>query len=138
MTIELPVRFYSGAPAAAPRGLVTETWPLDLERTALIELHCWNIGFPGGVPVPPDYWVFMGSLQNHEAIAGFSRVVAAREWRVIDGAKTQAGALFESVERFDDGAVENDAGEQGSRFRQGPRRAAEILASMFQRQKREA
>jgi nicotinamidase-related amidase len=35
-------------------------------HTALIELHCWNVGFPGAPPVPDDYWVFMGSTQNHE------------------------------------------------------------------------
>src|SRR5688500_16599313 len=77
MTLELPVRSYCGVPAADPRGLVTDTWTLDLERTALIELHCWNIGFPDGPPVPPDYWVFMGSLQTHERMVPIVRDVIA-------------------------------------------------------------
>lgn len=66
MSLELPVTFYRGVPSAAPEGRVTENWSLDPGRTALIELHCWNVGLPGEVPVPADYWVFMGSLQNHE------------------------------------------------------------------------
>jgi nicotinamidase-related amidase len=77
MTFDLPVRYYSGAPAADPVGLATESWALDLRRTALIELHCWNIGFPDGPPVPPDYWVFMGSVQNHERMVPIVRDVIA-------------------------------------------------------------
>ncbi len=66
MTIELPVRFYRAVPTSDPAGLVEETWALDVEKTAFVELHCWNIGSPGGIPVPEDYWVFEGSPQNHE------------------------------------------------------------------------
>lgn len=66
MTISLPVRFYRAVPASNPEGLVTEVWDLDVGKTAFIELHCWNIGCPGGISVPEDYWVFMGSPQNHE------------------------------------------------------------------------
>lgn len=77
MTLSLPVRFYSGAPAASPRGLLRETWELDPRRTALIELHCWNIGFPDGPAVPADYWVFMGSLQNHERMVPIVREIIA-------------------------------------------------------------
>lgn len=68
MTLELPLTFYRGAPAANPDGRITETWSLNLKETALIELHCWNIGFPGEPAVPENYWVFMGSLQNHQAM----------------------------------------------------------------------
>jgi nicotinamidase-related amidase len=77
MTLNLPVTFYRGAPAADPVGRVTETWSLDLARTALIELHCWNIGWPDGVPVPLDHWVFMGSLQNHEPMVAVVQDVIA-------------------------------------------------------------
>lgn len=65
MKISLPVRFYRAVPTSNPAGLVTETWVLDVQKTAFIELHCWDIGCPGGPPVPEDYWVFMGSPQNH-------------------------------------------------------------------------
>lgn len=65
MKINLPVRFYRAVPTSRPAGLVEETWVLDVEKTAFIELHCWNIGSPGGIPVPEDFWVFEGSPRNH-------------------------------------------------------------------------
>ncbi|NLH98997.1 MAG: cysteine hydrolase [Chthonomonadales bacterium] len=67
MAITLPVRFYRAVPTSNPVGLVEEPWDLDLHRTAFVELHCWNVGCPGGPPVPEDYWVDMGSPANHEA-----------------------------------------------------------------------
>jgi nicotinamidase-related amidase len=66
MNLELPVTYYCAVPSRSPRGRVTETWTLDLARTALIELHCWNFGFPGEPPAPEEFWVFMGSPQNHD------------------------------------------------------------------------
>jgi nicotinamidase-related amidase len=64
--IALPVRYYCAVPSRNPRGHVTETWDLDLAKTAFVSLHCWNVGCPGGPPVPEDFWVDMGSPQNHE------------------------------------------------------------------------
>jgi nicotinamidase-related amidase len=66
MHIQLPVRFYRAVPTSNPDGLVEEQWSLDVGKTAFIELHCWNIGCVGGIPVPEDYWVFEGCPQNHE------------------------------------------------------------------------
>jgi nicotinamidase-related amidase len=66
MSISLPVRFYCPLPSDNAQGYVTETWDLDLEKTAFVSLHCWNVGCPGGPPVPTEFWVDMGSLQNHE------------------------------------------------------------------------
>ncbi len=66
MQITLPVRFYRAVPTSNPQGLVEEDWVLDTAKTAFVELHCWNIGCPGGIPVPEEYWVFEGSPQNHE------------------------------------------------------------------------
>lgn len=77
MNIDLPVRHYRGVPASNPDGLITTPWTLDVARTALIELHCWNFGFPGAPPVPEDYWVFMGSTQTHEQMVGVVRHVIA-------------------------------------------------------------
>jgi nicotinamidase-related amidase len=71
--IRLPVRQYVAVPSGNPRGLVTETWELPVAEAAFVELHCWNVGMPGGLPVPDEFWVFMGSKQNHERAA---RVVA--------------------------------------------------------------
>jgi nicotinamidase-related amidase len=77
MKIELPVRYYRAVPSAQPKGLQELIWTLDAARTALIELHCWNVGFPDSPPVPEDYWVFMGSTQNHERMMGVvSHVIA--------------------------------------------------------------
>ncbi len=73
MSLRLPVRQYIAVPSGAPQGLVTDLWELPLAQTAFIELHCWNVGITGGVPAPDDYWVFMGSRQNHERM---ERVVA--------------------------------------------------------------
>jgi len=66
MQIEMPVRFYRAVPTSNPDGLVEENWTLDVAKTAFVELHCWNVGCPGGIPVPEQYWVFEGSPQNHE------------------------------------------------------------------------
>jgi nicotinamidase-related amidase len=68
--IELPVRCYCAVPSRHPKGLVTSSWTLDVARTVLVELHCWNVGFPGAPPVPEEYWVFMGSPQNHDRMVG--------------------------------------------------------------------
>src|SRR5579863_10067140 len=65
MQITLPVRFYRAVPTSDPQGYVTEDRDLDLAKTAFVSLHCWNVGCPGGPPVPEDYWVDMGSPQNH-------------------------------------------------------------------------
>jgi nicotinamidase-related amidase len=77
MTLALPVRHYCAVPSRHPRGLVTTTWQLDPARTALIELHCWNVGVPEGLPVPEEFWVFMGSPQNHDRAAGIVTGVIA-------------------------------------------------------------
>ena len=66
MHITLPLRFYRAVPSRTPEGLITERWNLDLAKTAFVSLHAWNVGCPGGPPVPEAYWVDMGSPQNHE------------------------------------------------------------------------
>jgi nicotinamidase-related amidase len=65
MEIGLPVRYYRAVPSGRPQGLVEEKWALDPAKTALVALHCWNIGCPGGIPAPEQFWVFVGSQQNH-------------------------------------------------------------------------
>jgi nicotinamidase-related amidase len=77
MIIDLPVRFYRAVPSDQPEGLVEERWSLDSGQTAFVELHCWNVGCPGGPAVPKDYWVFMGSLDNHRRMWPIVRDVIA-------------------------------------------------------------
>jgi nicotinamidase-related amidase len=60
------VRFYRAVPSRNPDGTITETWDLDFAKTAFVSLHGWNVGCPGGPPVPEEFWVDMGSPQNHE------------------------------------------------------------------------
>jgi nicotinamidase-related amidase len=67
MQITLPTRFFRAVPSRKPDGYITEAWNLDLSKTAFVSLHAWNVGCPGGPPVPEAYWVDMGSPQNHEA-----------------------------------------------------------------------
>lgn len=66
MQITLPTRFYRAVPSRNPEGHITEDWNLDLTRTAFVSLHAWNVGCPGGPPVPEEFFVDMGSPQNHE------------------------------------------------------------------------
>lgn len=85
-TLDLPVRFWSAVPSRNPVGHVEETWSIDPARVCFVSLHAWNIGCPGGPAVPEDYWVDMGSPQNHDA-----------GWEVIESAVVPAlGAARES------------------------------------------
>jgi nicotinamidase-related amidase len=77
VTIRLPVRFFVGAPASDPPGLVTEDWTLAVARAVFIELHCWNIGVPGGIPAPEEFWIYMGSQENHRRAAEIMATVIA-------------------------------------------------------------
>ncbi len=86
MTISLPVRFWCAVPSGRPAGLVEERWDLDPARTAFVSLHCWNIGTPGGPPVPADFWVFMGDPHNHEVM-----------WQIVQGQIAPAMAAARRV-----------------------------------------
>jgi nicotinamidase-related amidase len=67
MKLTLPVRFWRAVPSRNPDGHITETWDIDLARVCFVSMHAWNIGCPGGPPVPEEFWVDMGSPQNHDA-----------------------------------------------------------------------
>jgi len=57
--LRLTGRYYRTIPTTAP-GYEFETLELPLETTALVSLHCWNIGCPGGPPLDERYCVGMG------------------------------------------------------------------------------
>lgn len=65
-SLKLPVRFWRSVPSRIPVGHVEETWDIDLKRVCFVSLHAWNVGCPGGPDVPEDFWVDMGSPQNHD------------------------------------------------------------------------
>lgn len=60
--LRLKGRFYRTIPITNP-GFEEETLELDADKTALVSLHCWNIGFPEN-PLNENYWVGMGFPQT--------------------------------------------------------------------------
>jgi len=58
-TIRLKTRYYRALPIDAP-GHEEETLELEVGKTALVGMHCWNIGCPDGPAVDVDFCVGMG------------------------------------------------------------------------------
>lgn len=70
MKLPLPVSFWRAVPSRNPDGHVPETQDIDLTRVCIVSMRAPNIGGPGGPggpPVPEEFWVDMGSPQNHAA-----------------------------------------------------------------------
>lgn len=57
--ISLKVRHYRALPIDAP-GYEEEIFALPVDETALVGMHCWNIGCPDGPEVNVDFCVGMG------------------------------------------------------------------------------
>ena len=64
-TLQLAARYYRALPIDRP-GYEQVTQSLPVDRTALVGMHCWNIGCPDGPPVDVDYCVGMGWPQSTE------------------------------------------------------------------------
>ena len=62
-TLELAARYYRALPIDQP-GYEDVTLSLPVARTALVGMHCWNIGCPDGPPVDVDFCVGMGRPQS--------------------------------------------------------------------------
>lgn len=62
-TLELAARYYRGLPIDRP-GYEEVTLSLPVEQTALVGMHCWNIGCPDGPAVDVDFCVGMGWPQS--------------------------------------------------------------------------
>lgn len=58
-TVNLPTRYYRSIPIDKA-DYEYETVTIDPAKTALVGMHCWNIGCPDGPEVDPDYCVGMG------------------------------------------------------------------------------
>ena len=58
-TLNLKVRYYRALPTDRP-GYEHEVLELPVGTTALVGMHCWNIGCPDGPPVDVNYCVGMG------------------------------------------------------------------------------
>lgn len=57
--LNLTGRYYRSIPAT-DTGYEEEALDLPLAETALVSLHCWNIGCPDGPPLDPNFCVGMG------------------------------------------------------------------------------
>jgi nicotinamidase-related amidase len=75
-------------------GYVTEPVELDPTRTALVVMHCWNIGCEDGPPIDPNYFVGMGS---YESFAEADRMIRECIRPAMDAARA-AGAHVCAVE----------------------------------------
>ena len=63
MTLNLTGRYFRPIPLDRA-GYETEPVALEASKTALVAMHCWNIGCEGGPAIDPDYFVGMGSLES--------------------------------------------------------------------------
>ena len=57
--LKLKTRYYRALPADSP-GYEEEVFELPAETTALLGMHCWNIGCPDGPEIDVNYCVGMG------------------------------------------------------------------------------
>ena len=71
-TYSLNARYYRALPIDTP-GYESISLKLPVKNTALIGLHCWNIGCPDGPAIDPNYCVGMGWPQ---ATAEAARIMA--------------------------------------------------------------
>ncbi len=67
-TLSLGARYYRALPIDDP-GYEEETLSLPIATTALVGMHCWNIGCPDGPAVDVDYCVGAGWPQSTQEAA---------------------------------------------------------------------
>jgi len=89
-TLRLTGRYYRTVPTDRP-GYVEEPLDLPADGTALVSLHCWNIGCPGGPCEMPEFWVGMGFPQTAaEAYRIMEHVIRP----ALDAARAAGVAVF--------------------------------------------
>jgi len=91
--LHLNSRYYRNIPIDQA-GYENETVELDLQRTALIAMHCWDIGCEGGPEIDPNYCVGMGF---YETFREAERIMRERIRPAMDAARG-AGLLVCHVE----------------------------------------
>jgi len=76
-------RYYRTIPITRP-GYIYENLELRESKTALVAMHCWNIGCEDGPQIDPNYWVGMGfPIAHREA----SRIMRNRIRPMMDAAR---------------------------------------------------
>jgi nicotinamidase-related amidase len=93
MMLTLAGRYYRPIPLDAA-GYETEALELDPRKTALLAMHCWNIGCPDGPPIDRNFFVGMGSIESAREA---SRIMQECIRPAMDAAR-QAGVLVCHVE----------------------------------------
>src|SRR5687768_17883319 len=96
-TLSLTGRYYNAIPMSQAK-YVTEPIELDATKTALVVLHCWNIGCEGGNPVNDNYFIGMGFP---ETSAEVERIMKERIYPAVRAAR-EAGILVCHVETSTD------------------------------------
>ncbi|HJN17729.1 MAG TPA: cysteine hydrolase family protein [Armatimonadota bacterium] len=91
--LKMPGRYYRTIPIDAMRHEATEV-SLDPDTTALVVLHCWNIGCECGPEIDPGFFVGMGS---REATVEAGRMMVEQIRPAMDAAR-DAGILVAHVE----------------------------------------
>jgi nicotinamidase-related amidase len=84
-------RYYRTIPIDSP-GYEFEILELDPEKTAFVELHCWDIGCPGGPPLDNNFKVYMGSCQ--EVADETYRIMKSYIRPAMDGARSVGIPVF--------------------------------------------
>lgn len=92
----LRTRFYRTIPLSQ-MGYQYEYVSLDERRTALVVMHCWNIGCEDGQPIDDRYWVGMGA---RETTAEAERIMREVIRPLMDAARA-AGVTVCHVESAD-------------------------------------
>lgn len=87
--LRLPGRYYRTLPID-DTGYETEPLELAAEKTALIGMHCWDIGCEGGPEVDPQYCVGMGFL---ESFAEAERIIVEVIRPAMDAARAAGIAV---------------------------------------------
>jgi nicotinamidase-related amidase len=93
MTLNLTGRYFRPIPLDAA-GYETEVLALEARKTALVAMHCWNIGCEDGPLIDKNFFVGMGSLESFREA---ERIMRECIRPAMDAAR-QAGALVCHVE----------------------------------------
>jgi nicotinamidase-related amidase len=91
--LKLTGRYYRTIPITDP-GYVYEEIEILESRTALVAMHCWNIGCEGGPEIDPNFWVGMGFPVAHREA---ERIMRERIRPAMDAAR-RIGMLVCHVE----------------------------------------
>lgn len=89
----IAARYYRAIPLT-DQGYEAMDVELDWERTALVAMHCWDIGRDGGPAIDPDFLVGMGT---YESFREADRIMTECIRPAMDAAR-QAGVLVCHVE----------------------------------------